>query len=87
MANGDEFEISAQVVVNATGPFADKIRKMDDPEIKPILSASSGIHIVLDKKFSPLGYRPTDPPNGGRSGVISSTLAGAHSRGHHRQTR
>lgn len=51
--SGEEFEIRAKVVVNATGPFVDRIRKMDAPKTQPILRASSGIHIVLDKKFSP----------------------------------
>jgi glycerol-3-phosphate dehydrogenase len=40
-------------VVNATGPFSDTIRRLDDPEAPPILKASSGAHIVLDKKYSP----------------------------------
>jgi glycerol-3-phosphate dehydrogenase len=40
-------------VINACGPFCDEIRKMDDPKAPPMLSASSGIHIILDKKFSP----------------------------------
>ena len=50
---GDTFEVAAKVVVNATGPFADKVRQMDDPDAKPMLSASSGVHIVLDERFSP----------------------------------
>ena len=51
--SGEEFSIHAQVVINATGPFVDAIRKLDDPKIPSMLKASSGIHIVLDKKFSP----------------------------------
>ncbi|GEM85019.1 glycerol-3-phosphate dehydrogenase/oxidase [Meiothermus hypogaeus] len=49
-----EVEVAARVVVNATGPFSDTIRRMDDPDAPPLLKASSGIHIVLDKKYSPL---------------------------------
>ncbi|MDX1386003.1 MAG: FAD-dependent oxidoreductase [bacterium] len=49
----EEFDIRGKVVVNATGPFTDTLRKMEDPEGKPILRASSGVHIVLDKRFSP----------------------------------
>lgn len=45
------FEIKASVVINATGPFTDDIRKMDDPEIRPMISASSGTHIVLPSNF------------------------------------
>ncbi|MFC6919193.1 glycerol-3-phosphate dehydrogenase/oxidase [Meiothermus taiwanensis] len=48
-----EIEVSARVIVNATGPFSDHIRHLDDPEAPPLLKASSGIHIVLDKKYSP----------------------------------
>ncbi|HKL27512.1 MAG TPA: FAD-dependent oxidoreductase [Desulfuromonadales bacterium] len=50
---GGEFAIHARGVVNATGPFADRVRQMDDPGAQPILKASSGIHIVLDKRFAP----------------------------------
>lgn len=46
-------EVRARVVVNATGPFSDAVRRMDDPSARPMLSASSGIHVVLDKSFSP----------------------------------
>jgi len=51
--SGETLEIKARVVVNATGPFADKVRLMDDPNCRPMLKASSGIHIVLDKRFAP----------------------------------
>lgn len=50
---GEAFPVKAKVVVNATGPFCDHIRQMDDPKAPKMLSASSGIHIVLDKRFSP----------------------------------
>lgn len=52
---GEEFIIRARGVINATGPFADHIRRLDDPETRPLLKASSGIHIVLDKHFAPPG--------------------------------
>ncbi len=51
--SGQEIPVRSQVVVNATGPFCDTIRRMDDPEAPKMLNASSGIHIVLDKRFSP----------------------------------
>jgi glycerol-3-phosphate dehydrogenase len=49
----EEFNIRGKVIINATGPFTDSIRKMEDPESKPMLRASSGVHVVLDKRFSP----------------------------------
>ena len=51
--SGETFEVPARVVINATGPFADGVRLMDDPQATPMLSASSGAHVVLDKRFSP----------------------------------
>lgn len=48
------FEVSARVVVNATGPFADALRTMDDAGAEPMLKASSGVHIVLPARFSPV---------------------------------
>ncbi len=47
------WDITAKVIINATGPFTDNLRKLDDPDSKPMLKVSSGIHIVLDEKFSP----------------------------------
>ncbi|MDT8396154.1 MAG: FAD-dependent oxidoreductase [bacterium] len=51
--SGESWEVRSRVVANATGPFADKVRLMDDPASRPMLKASSGIHIVLDKRFAP----------------------------------
>ncbi|WP_027882720.1 glycerol-3-phosphate dehydrogenase/oxidase [Meiothermus rufus] len=51
--SGKTLEVAARVVVNATGPFADGIRQMDDPHAPPLLRASSGIHIVLDSDYTP----------------------------------
>ncbi len=53
---GKELEVRAKVVVNTTGPFSDSIRLLDDPATPPLLKASSGIHIVLDKKYSPSDF-------------------------------
>lgn len=46
-------EVKSEFIINATGPFSDTIRKIDDKDIKEIVKVSSGIHIVLDKKFLP----------------------------------
>ena len=46
-------EISAKVVVNATGPFADAIRRLDEPSVEELLNTSSGVHVVLPARFSP----------------------------------
>lgn len=50
---GESWQVKARVVINATGPFVDHIRLMDNPDAAKILSASTGIHIILDKRFAP----------------------------------
>ncbi len=49
----ESWELSAKVVINATGPFTDEIRHLDDPNATKMLTASSGVHIILDERFSP----------------------------------
>lgn len=45
---GGTWDIRAKSVINATGPFVDGIRQLDDAKAAPILNASSGTHVVLD---------------------------------------
>jgi glycerol-3-phosphate dehydrogenase len=51
--SGEEFEVEARVVVNATGAFTDSVRRMDEPDAAPIIRPSQGVHIVLDRSFLP----------------------------------
>ena len=51
--SGKRWDIRAKTVVNATGPFTDAVRQLDDADAAPMLTASSGVHIVLDGRFSP----------------------------------
>lgn len=51
--NGESWTLKARGVINATGPFVDQIRWMDDPAAPQMLTASTGIHIILDKRFAP----------------------------------
>ena len=50
---GDEFSVRARGVINAAGPFVDRIRQMDDASAAPVLKAASGIHIILSSRFVP----------------------------------
>ncbi|WP_337175925.1 glycerol-3-phosphate dehydrogenase/oxidase [Paludisphaera sp.] len=50
---GEEFEIRAKAVVNATGVHADAIRRLDQPDASPMLAPSQGAHVVLDRSFLP----------------------------------
>jgi glycerol-3-phosphate dehydrogenase len=44
---GDEFEVSARLVVNAAGPWVDHIRRMADPGCAPSIRLSKGAHLVM----------------------------------------
>ncbi|WP_026840847.1 glycerol-3-phosphate dehydrogenase/oxidase [Citrifermentans bremense] len=50
---GASWQIRARCVVNACGPSADLLRRMDDPTAAPLLRLSRGSHIVLPGKFAP----------------------------------
>ncbi|MCH2182164.1 MAG: glycerol-3-phosphate dehydrogenase/oxidase [Mariniblastus sp.] len=49
--NGQEYEVSSRVVINATGVFSDAIRRMDEADVEPIVEPSRGVHLVLDASF------------------------------------
>jgi glycerol-3-phosphate dehydrogenase len=51
--SGERWHIRARVVVNAAGPQADQVRGLDRPEVEPLLSVSTGTHIVLGSRFPP----------------------------------
>ena len=53
MINGEQVEINARVVVNATGIFTDSVMQMDNPGHKEMIQCAQGIHLVLDKEFLP----------------------------------
>jgi glycerol-3-phosphate dehydrogenase len=50
---GTEHRARSRAVINATGPFADHICRMDDPNALPLISPSQGIHLIFDKSFLP----------------------------------
>ena len=51
--NGAVHTLAARCVINATGPFCDEIRRVDDPASKPMIAPSQGVHIVLSREFLP----------------------------------
>lgn len=50
--SGDEFGVNARLVLNATGPWVDHLRRMEDPAAAPSIRLSKGAHLVL-KRTSP----------------------------------
>uniref|UniRef100_A0A3B4ZF41 glycerol-3-phosphate dehydrogenase n=1 Tax=Stegastes partitus TaxID=144197 RepID=A0A3B4ZF41_9TELE len=51
---GQEFDVRAKCVINATGPFTDAPWKMDDQKHPDICQPGAGVHIVI------LGYYSTE---------------------------
>ena len=50
---GKEYDVKCRVVINATGPFSDHLRLLDNPSAQPLIHSSSGTHILLDKEYLP----------------------------------
>jgi glycerol-3-phosphate dehydrogenase len=45
--SGKQFRVYAKVVVNATGPWSDKVRRLDDPSSGAKLRPAKGTHLIL----------------------------------------
>jgi glycerol-3-phosphate dehydrogenase len=48
---GDPFQATGRVVINATGPFSDALRRKADSSVQPMIAPSQGIHLVFDRSF------------------------------------
>jgi glycerol-3-phosphate dehydrogenase len=51
--SGEIRHLRARTVINATGVFVDAILRLDNAAARPLIAPSQGIHLVLDKSFSP----------------------------------
>lgn len=51
--SGREHSLAARCVINATGPFGDGLRRLEDPQAAPLLAPSQGSHLILDRSFLP----------------------------------
>ena len=49
---GETFNLTAKVVINATGPFADAIRKMANPEAIDLITPAAGVHVIAPSLYS-----------------------------------
>ncbi|OAA69636.1 glycerol-3-phosphate dehydrogenase [Cordyceps fumosorosea ARSEF 2679] len=58
--DGGEFAVRAKGVINATGPFADAVERMDEPTRKPMIAPASGAHVVLPAGLCPSGMGMLD---------------------------
>jgi glycerol-3-phosphate dehydrogenase len=51
LESGMEYALYSKVVVNATGIFVDDVVRMDQPENKPLVNVSQGVHLVFGQSF------------------------------------
>lgn len=51
---GKEYKIHAKKIVNATGPWVDKMREADNSKKGKVLRLTKGVHIVIDQSKFPL---------------------------------
>ncbi|MFJ4835459.1 FAD-dependent oxidoreductase [Streptomyces sp. NPDC088747] len=47
--SGDEFGVTARLVLNATGPWVDHLRRLENPNAAPSIRLSKGAHLVLKR--------------------------------------
>ncbi|WVQ85348.1 hypothetical protein IAT38_007513 [Cryptococcus sp. DSM 104549] len=58
---GEEWKIRCRGVINATGPFSDGLRKLDEPTTQEIVAPSAGVHITLPNYYGPKTMGLLDP--------------------------
>ncbi|MBM4022022.1 MAG: glycerol-3-phosphate dehydrogenase/oxidase, partial [Planctomycetes bacterium] len=63
---GRRLHVSARCVVNATGVWADLVRRLENPSATPLVAPSQGAHLVVDRDFFP----------GGRALIVPRTRDG-----------
>ena len=49
LLTGETAEIHAPIVVNATGPWSDQLRRLEDPEAAPVLRLTKGVHVEVPR--------------------------------------
>jgi len=50
---GIVYKLKAKTIVNATGVFVDELLQMDEPEDRPLVRPSQGVHVVIERSFMP----------------------------------
>lgn len=56
LVTGDEFDITADAIVNAAGPWVDDVRSMDGKVSGKQLFLTKGVHLVVDRNRLPVKH-------------------------------
>ncbi len=63
--SGESHSVFARRVINATGPWSDRLARLEDPEAKPRLKPTKGVHLVVrkitEKAIVLKSHEPKDP--------------------------
>lgn len=51
---GRQVRVRTTCVINAAGPWVEAVRRLEDPEAKPLLHLSKGVHIVVEASRLPV---------------------------------
>lgn len=58
LAEGEAFAYKAKRILNATGPWVDNVRHLDQRSARPLLRPTKGAHLTVEREALPL-QRPT----------------------------
>src|SRR5438445_443283 len=47
-ADGRTIQVRTKAIVNAAGPWVDRVRRLEDPNAMPSMRLSKGVHVVVD---------------------------------------
>jgi glycerol-3-phosphate dehydrogenase len=48
LVDGETVRVQAASIVNATGPWLDRVRRLEDPDAKASIRLSKGVHLIAD---------------------------------------
>ena len=48
VVDGQTVTVGARSIVNAAGPWVDRVRRLEDPRSRPSMRLSKGVHVVVD---------------------------------------
>jgi glycerol-3-phosphate dehydrogenase len=48
LVDGRTITVNAGAIINATGPWVDRVRRLEDPAARPSIRLSKGVHVLVD---------------------------------------
>jgi glycine/D-amino acid oxidase-like deaminating enzyme len=78
---GAEYELRARGVINATGAYSDRVRRMGDAVAAGMVAPSQGVHLVFRRVVFAGGYGDHGAAHQRRAGDVRDSVARAHAGG------